>query len=172
MLAEQKIYQCKKCGKILNNRYAVGAHCSMVHPLKPRKKFLQSTIEKMRQSFKNRQEVRKTCEECKKEFLCNSSSRKVCKTCAPNGFFRHMLRNYGITKNQYDSMLFVNNGLCWICLKRRAQVVDHCHKTEKVRGLLCKFCNTSLYLIEDKECFERAKRYLLSDAFTIKQEVK
>lgn len=56
----------------------------------------------------------------------------------------HLRRTYGISLDHYNLMLFSQNGLCKIC-KGRTELslfVDHCHKTNKVRGLLCITCNT------------------------------
>lgn len=61
-------------------------------------------------------------------------------------------------------------GVCAICkepqsvllkgeLKRLA--VDHCHKTKKIRGLLCDNCNKGLGLFKDKpELLNSASEYL------------
>jgi len=70
------------------------------------------------------------------------------------------MRHYNLSKKEHDILLIKNNGLCWICLKREAKVVDHCHDTKKIRGLLCYHCNTALYLIEDKEALRRAIEYV------------
>jgi hypothetical protein len=63
------------------------------------------------------------------------------------------------TKHEYEELLKVQNGVCAICgrtetargqngeLKRLA--VDHCHKTGKVRGLLCFNCNAALGKFKD-----------------------
>jgi hypothetical protein len=62
-------------------------------------------------------------------------------------------KKYGISVEQYEQMLASQNGVCLICGKgethtRNGKVtllcVDHCHKTGKVRGLLCKRCNVML----------------------------
>lgn|SRR5574343_135257 len=72
-------------------------------------------------------------------------------------FKKHLIRNYGITYIQYESMLKNQNNVCKICknpesLKLRKRInklaVDHCHKTGKIRGLLCFKCNVSLARIE------------------------
>ena len=64
---------------------------------------------------------------------------------------RHLKRIYGITVDQYTEMLYNQNGRCKICGrikntdKRKAFMhVDHCHKTGKVRGVLCGQCNSML----------------------------
>jgi len=60
---------------------------------------------------------------------------------------------YGIGFEEYDAMLAKQNGLCAICgkepsLKRRL-AIDHCHKTNVVRGLLCLKCNKGIGLLND-----------------------
>lgn len=61
---------------------------------------------------------------------------------------------YGISQDQYDQMLFNQNYSCKICsapsssFKKRLHV-DHCHVTNKVRGLLCSNCNRALGLFKD-----------------------
>ena len=40
-------------------------------------------------------------------------------------------------------------------------VIDHCHKTLEVRGLLCHHCNVALgHLKDDTELLDKAKQYL------------
>lgn len=59
---------------------------------------------------------------------------------------------YGITIDEYETLLKQQNNLCAICKKGcstgRRLSVDHCHETNKVRGLLCFHCNMSLGWLE------------------------
>jgi len=58
---------------------------------------------------------------------------------------------YGLAAQDYERILIEQNGVCAIC-KQKAQrwlCVDHCHATQKVRGLLCDKCNTALGLLDD-----------------------
>lgn len=60
-------------------------------------------------------------------------------------------RNYGITADQYDSMLAEQGG-CAVCKAAPAGKpfhVDHCHTTGKVRGILCPACNWFLGKIDN-----------------------
>lgn len=54
------------------------------------------------------------------------------------------------------------DGRCAICNKEMKQVnVDHCHKTQEVRGLLCTACNTGIgKLKDDISVLESAIKYL------------
>lgn len=75
---------------------------------------------------------------------------------------RLLQRNYGITKDDYDALLVEQNGVCAICKMEESKThnfsnkiqdlsVDHCHKSGKVRGLLCHRCNTLLGLVDDNK---------------------
>ena len=71
----------------------------------------------------------------------------------------------GITKQQYLLMLDAQNGLCQICKKppknRQDLAIDHNHKTNEVRGLLCKECNRALGLFGDSiNAVKNALHYL------------
>lgn len=68
------------------------------------------------------------------------------------------LRLFGITEEQYDSMVKSQGGVCASCglpetatrngvVKQLA--VDHCHATGIIRGLLCQRCNLLLGLADD-----------------------
>ena len=74
---------------------------------------------------------------------------------------------YGITASDYEDMLKRQNGMCAICSstksgrKDRRLMVDHCHKTKEVRGLLCHHCNALLGNARDNpKTLELAIKYL------------
>lgn len=72
---------------------------------------------------------------------------------------------YGISVAEFEEMYRQSDGLCAICrrpetLKQRGRVqrlsIDHCHDTLKVRGLVCKRCNTAIGLLYDDPLRARA----------------
>ena len=73
---------------------------------------------------------------------------------------------YGITEIEYNSMFASQAGECSICLTHQSEhkhrfVVDHCHETNIVRGLLCKQCNIGLGMMKDNvDNLVRAIQYL------------
>ena len=71
-------------------------------------------------------------------------------------------QRYGITLEEWNTMLIETNGLCGICLNpMRNPQLDHCHQTGKVRGLLCPSCNRGIGQFSDNpEILESAIRYL------------
>lgn len=78
-------------------------------------------------------------------------------------------RTYGITLEEYNKMLEKQNNHCAICKKKQKSsrnkyfAVDHCHKTGKIRGLLCDRCNQGIGFLEDSiETLKSAILYLES----------
>jgi hypothetical protein len=70
--------------------------------------------------------------------------------------------DYGITLQDWKKMFFQQKGLCGICKGSNGKlVVDHCHSTKKIRGLLCERCNKGLgYFFDSKRFLSAAIRYL------------
>lgn len=84
---------------------------------------------------------------------------------------KYLREQYGLTYRQYKEMLFLQKGLCKICLRPPKEGglplrVDHDHKgNHRVRGLLCYRCNHRLLGrgLEDAFLHQQAALYLLSD---------
>lgn len=57
---------------------------------------------------------------------------------------------YGITGAQFDALIIASGGRCALCQRiapnddRQGLVVDHSHRTGKVRSLICGPCNRAL----------------------------
>jgi hypothetical protein len=78
---------------------------------------------------------------------------------------RELAKKFGITADEYKSLLTKQDGVCAICKKEcksgRRLAVDHCHSTGVVRGLLCTKCNTAIGSLEESEVlFISALEYL------------
>lgn len=80
----------------------------------------------------------------------------------------HIKRKYGLSIDQYNDMICAQDGKCVICGylfgQRKGDIsVDHCHSTNKVRGLLCDLCNRGLgYFKDDVQALSNAINYLKS----------
>lgn len=95
------------------------------------------------------------CNDCKK----NKKPRKY----NPNSYFKRINKIYGLTEKEYKDMELVQNMKCKICLLPSVNrlFVDHCHKTGKIRGLLCAKCNAGLgQFNDDISILEYAINYL------------
>lgn len=78
---------------------------------------------------------------------------------------------FGITVEEYSRLLAAQGGKCAICKHKpegddryrtgKNLAVDHCHRTGKVRGLLCDRCNRGLgHFRDDVEYLLQAVLYL------------
>jgi hypothetical protein len=73
-------------------------------------------------------------------------------------------KKYNLTDEDYQAMLLAQNGLCFLCVKRKAINVDHDHATGRVRGLLCSSCNQALGILGDTSAaFERVLQYVVGN---------
>ena len=73
---------------------------------------------------------------------------------------RDLRRKYSMTVEDYNRLVSSQEGKCKICDRQARLVVDHDHATGKVRGLLCRLCNTSLGFVENQEFLVKALSYL------------
>lgn len=105
------------------------------------------------------------CVDCKITYRKNRwNDRLRCKACYPK--FLEKQRNdyylgaYGIDLTDYNRMFAEQKGLCAACGFPESRInkktgkpkqlhVDHCHKTRRVRGLLCNNCNSALGLLQE-----------------------
>lgn len=74
-----------------------------------------------------------------------------------------ILKRFNLTEEQYAFLIDRQNGCCAICDNKAPLAVDHCHATDKIRGLLCGPCNRAIGLLkENPHAIERALDYCLS----------
>lgn len=110
------------------------------------------------------------------------SNRITCYSCTDNNKKvsyrnKHLKKKYGITQYQYKLLFEKQNGRCAICgvglnflngtlIKGSNRnpidcCIDHCHKTGKIRGLLCFHCNTALgHIFDNSEILSKMKDYI------------
>jgi hypothetical protein len=68
---------------------------------------------------------------------------------------QQLKRKYNMSLAEYELLYEIQNGRCNICflspeeLKSKYLVVDHDHKTGRVRGLLCNNCNAALGFVKE-----------------------
>ena len=73
--------------------------------------------------------------------------------------------NFGLTAEEFAGMLDRQSNACAICRRPFVSTphVDHCHKTNVIRGLLCGTCNRGIGM------FEETAKWLTNAAFYVKR---
>ncbi|MEU4920286.1 endonuclease VII domain-containing protein [Streptomyces parvus] len=99
-----------------------------------------------------------------------STRGRICATCRKAkrraaSRSTHLQATYGLSVEDYERLLAYQGGRCAICREKRRTnlAVDHCHKTEAVRGLLCARCNGQLLARGSRDrpdVLRRAAEYL------------
>jgi hypothetical protein len=82
---------------------------------------------------------------------------RVCVGCVSSRYY--IKHHYKVDPAWVDKLKEKQNDVCAICSRETRLVIDHDHKTGKVRGLLCIRCNTSLGFVE-AGLVPNAERYL------------
>lgn len=79
--------------------------------------------------------------------------------------YKSYWKRYRITQDDFHQMVLEQVGCCKICDEQLTnEVVDHCHVTKVVRGLLCHKCNILVGNLENntQEILEKAKLYIMT----------
>lgn len=138
----------KTCTEIVTEKRCL--RCSII---KPAKDFSKSTHAK--------DGLQKWCSSCRHEHYIRNRKqirkywKRRLKENPDLNISRHLKRNYGLTKEQFNQMVKNQNGRCAICSATspggtyKTWHVDHDHETNKIRGLLCNRCNFALGLVKD-----------------------
>lgn len=115
---------------------------------------------------KKRPNPRKTCKQCRykrrnlqEENLIAKERKKLWQQANKDKQRRSWERfAYGVTKEE------LGIECCMICGSTERLCIDHCHKTSKVRGILCSRCNSGLGMFRDNiEYLAEAIKYLTKE---------
>ena len=113
----------------------------------------------------------KLCIQCKKKVpYCPIKNKENTIKYSVTRKSSRLKKRYGIDNSEYQSLLLKQNSCCAICKisinehenqKGTRFAVDHCHNSNKVRGLLCYKCNMGLgYFNDNPELTQAATNYL------------
>lgn len=73
----------------------------------------------------------------------------------------HLKNKYSLTIDQQNELLKLQSEACAICFSVENLCIDHCHKTGKVRKILCRKCNSGLGMFNDDiKLIEKAYKYM------------
>lgn len=106
--------------------------------------------------------LRPDCKDCNKKMTAayNRKNRDAAN-------FRNMKYKTGISKKKYFEILNKQDGKCAICgtvESNKRLLIDHCHSSMLVRGLLCNKCNQGIgYFNDNIELLKSAIDYLESN---------
>lgn len=104
-------------------------------------------------------DINNVCNGCGEAFVRTVNRKqalfvKYCSTACQRRAM-HLRQTYGITFEEVNILLLKQENKCAICkidlntLPPREINIDHCHKTGKVRGILCSQCNTGIGSLKD-----------------------
>ena len=98
-----------------------------------------------------------TCKMCRQE-----SKRRFLAKHPEYNEMESWKRRYGLSREEYHQIFEDQEGRCFICDEERKLHVDHDHRTNKVRALLCHECNSVVgYSREDPVVLRAGIEYLL-----------
>lgn len=146
------------------------------------KKYRAYVLKNAKQFDPSRFPKQKLCQHChivkvQMDFTVSRSSADglddLCRACKSEQWKRQpkksqrykiMWVKYRLTPERYHAILERQKNRCPLCLidltKVRRPAIDHCHATNKVRGVLCNQCNSGLGPIERPGFLQKALEYI------------
>jgi len=128
-----------------NDRSIICKKCKTTKPI--------SEFGKYQIKGRKKKNSRKTCNlcRCRAQQLRYKNNPEVAAKVKKAAIKHRLSKVYNITIEEYDAMLVNQNNKCKICdtTPDKKLNIDHCHKTNKVRGLLCWPCNIALGHFKD-----------------------
>lgn len=124
-------------------------YCPECKEYKPRDDFYRNTSRPTFYDPIGRSTYCKLCSKAKNKGYSNkelsAKKRKI----------RRLINQYNVTEEDYNKLFESQSGKCKICGIHQSQLdvalaVDHNHETGKVRGLLCRKCNTGIAMFGDE----------------------
>lgn len=108
--------------------------------------------------------VRPRCKSCEHELRMKNRRANPIATAAACRKSK-LKRLFGITPEKYDEINEIQNNVCAICSREspdgRRLHIDHCHKTNVIRGLLCHDCNRGIGMFrDDPKLLQKAAEYV------------
>jgi hypothetical protein len=126
-LKGKKVYVCKPCSA--------------------RENLKKATEENIRRGEEARKDPELVAErKARRRKLANEASARYRKRNSERINDYHYIKNYGMTR---EEALKLKESGCFICGSVYRPVIDHCHKTGEVRGVLCDKHNKALGLLGD-----------------------
>jgi hypothetical protein len=119
--------------------------------------YCKSCRKLIHRAYRDTDKGRATFNRCSREYY-RRHKRQVLRKCkkqyAKEGRQKwyQLKRQFGIDQEDYMWLLSQQNGVCAVCEKppgSRHLAVDHDHKTNKIRGLLCSNCNAGIGMLRD-----------------------
>lgn len=142
---------CKECAKAYSKSYHAKKYVSVL----PKKKVNDLYHCRNCNEYFNQEDMHKSKNS-------GYESMTYCNTCKPIVRDMRQLKKYGLTREQYMSILESQNYVCKLCQKpeislRRRLSVDHDHNCcdgafscgKCIRGLLCHHCNAAFGNVKD-----------------------
>ena len=125
-----------------------------INPNRDKKKCSMCGVIKMRSNFyKDKNRVDSMSNYCKECTLKRNKKWRESNEYAnsESALWTRRKLFYGITKDEFYEILEKQDNKCAICCTAidKSGHVDHCHKTKKIRGILCASCNKGLGMFKD-----------------------
>ncbi len=166
----QEIKKCSKCNEIksledfFNNKSSFdGKHstcreCRKIHYNKNREKILAGCKEYYKENSDKKKQYQNSYRKNKAEENPYWRTEKSHKE-----FARGLGIPFAELESWYEKQWMKQQAQCAICgeVFSDDEVIDHCHKTNKLRGLLCSTCNVGIGMLKDSsELCIKASKYL------------